>query len=71
MLCNPGLNLDKKDKNGVNAYFIAAYHGNIAVMKRLMEKGINMFQKNVNGSNVLHIAVKRGMDDVVRELVRI
>ena len=43
MLCNPDLNIDQQDKNGVNAFFMAAYHGNIGVMKRLMEKGVNMF----------------------------
>jgi len=50
---------------------MAAYHGNIGVMRRLMEKGADMFQKNVNGSNVLHIAVKKGNLDVIRELIRI
>ena len=43
MLCNPSLQLDKLDKNGVNAFFVAAYHSNIPVMRRLMEKGADMF----------------------------
>ena len=71
MLCNPSLNIDHTDSHGVNAFFMAAYHGNIGVMRRLMEKGADMFQKNVNGSNVLHIAVKKGNLDVIRELIRI
>ena len=71
MLCNKCLNIDHCDQNGVNAFFMAAYHSNIAIMRRLMEKGIDLFKKNVNGSNVLHIAVKRANFDVVRELIRI
>ena len=71
MLSNPRLEINKKDKNGVNAYFMAAYHGNVSVMRRLMEKGAEIFEKNANGSNVLHIAVKRGNEYVVKELVRI
>jgi ankyrin repeat protein len=71
MLCNPGLDIEKVDKNGVNAFFMAAYHGHIPVMRRLMEKGIDMFHKNANGSNVLHIAVKREQMDVIHELIRI
>jgi len=71
MLCNPALDIDKADKNGVNAFFMAAYHGNLPVMRRLMEKGADMFQKNANGSNVLHIAAKRGNVEVLQELIRI
>ena len=71
MLCNPGLDINKTDKNGVNCYFMAAYHGHIPIMRRLMEKGIDMFRKNSNGSNVLHIAVKREQMDIIHELIRI
>jgi ankyrin repeat protein len=71
MLSNPSLDIDKSDKNGVNAFFMAAYHGHIPIMRRLMEKGINMFKKNSNGSNVLHIAVKREQMEVLNELIRI
>ena len=71
LLSNPGLKVNKKDRNGVNAFFMAAYHGHVSVMRRLMEKGAQIFEKNINGSNVLHIAVKRGNIDVLKELVRI
>lgn len=71
MLANPTLDINKSDKNGVNAFFMAAYHGHIPIMRRLMEKGINMFKKNSNGSNVLHIAVKREQMEVLNELIRI
>jgi len=33
------VDINKKDKNGVNAYFMAAYHGNTKIMRRLLEKG--------------------------------
>ena len=71
MLSNMQIEVNKKDKNGVNAYFMAAYHGNVSIMRRLMEKGADIFQKNSNGSNVLHIAAKRGNTDVINELIRI
>jgi ankyrin repeat protein len=71
MLSNMTLDIDKTDRNGVNSFFMAAYHGHIKVMRRLMEKGVAMFEKNANGSNVLHIAVKRGNMEVLKELIRI
>ena len=71
MLSNRDIDVNKKDKNGVNSYFMAGYHGHISVMRRLMEKGADIFQKNSNGSNVLHIATKRGNMSVLKELVRI
>ena len=71
MLLNPDLDINKTDKNGVNAFFMAAYHNHISVMKRLMKKGINMFGKNSNGSNVLHIAVKREQMNIIHELIQI
>lgn len=39
MLSNLTVDINKKDKNGVNAYFMAAYHGNTKIMRRLLEKG--------------------------------
>ena len=71
MLTNPGVEINKKDKNNVNSFFMAAYHSNMPVMRRLMEKGADIYEKNSNGSNVLHIAVKRGNLEVLHELIRI
>ena len=50
---------------------MAAYHGHILVMRRLMEKGAEIFQKNSNGSNCLHISAKRANLAVISELIRI
>ena len=69
MLSNLTLDIDRKDRNGVNAFFMGYSH--IPLMKRLMEKGVAMYEKNTNGSNVLHIAVKRGNIEVLQELIRI
>ena len=71
MLTNPGVEINNKDKNNVNSFFMAAYHSNMPVMRRLMEKGADIYEKNSNGSNVLHIAVKRGNLEVLHELIRI
>ena len=71
MLKNQTIDLDKCDRHGVNAFFMAAYHGHVTIMKRLMERGVNIFQKNSNGSNVMHLAVKRKQLEVIEELIRI
>ena len=69
MLSNPTIKMNKTDKHGVSAFFMAAFHGNLNVMKRLVEAGAEIHNKNSTGSNVLHVAVKRDNLKVVRELI--
>jgi ankyrin repeat protein len=70
MVNNGRLEIDKTDKFGVNAFWIACFYSNVAIMHRLVLNGIDYKIKNQNGSNALHIAVKRGAADVVNELIK-
>jgi len=65
MLQNKGLNINKTDKYGINSFWIAAFYGNIEVMKKLVEWGVDVFARNHNGSNALHIAVKKNNFPIV------
>lgn len=50
---------------------MAAFKGQVEVMRILHAKGANIFCRNQNGSNALHIATKKGLFQVVRELLKI
>jgi ankyrin repeat protein len=65
MLKNRTIKLNQTDRYGNNAFWMAAFYGNVEVMKYLAEHGANVHAKNHNGSNVLHIAVKKNNLKVV------
>jgi ankyrin repeat protein len=65
------VNINKTDKYGINAFWIAAFYGNIEVMKSLVDRGADIFARNHNGSNALHIAVKKNNFSIVQALVNI
>lgn len=69
MLANRNLDINKKDRHGVNAFWIAAFYSKIEFMDCLRQAGADMYATNQNGSNALHIAVKRNNVDVVRYLM--
>jgi ankyrin repeat protein len=71
MLSNKTVNINKTDKYGINAFWIAAFYGNIEVMKSLVDRGADIFARNHNGSNALHIAVKKNNFSIVQALVNI
>lgn len=71
MLTNVTIDAHRKDKNKVNAFFVAAYHNQVGIMRRLMGKGVDMHVKIASGSNALHAAIKRGHQKVVEELIRV
>ena len=71
MLSNKNVNINKTDKYGINAFWIAAFYGNIEVMKSLVDRGADIFARNHNGSNALHIAVKKNNFSIVQALVNI
>lgn len=59
MLQNKMINIDKKDSDGVNAFWIAAYFGHGKVMSVLAESGIDVMNTDPKGYNVLHVAAKK------------
>ena len=68
---NATLDVNKTDKNGVNAFWIAAWFGRIETIRKLMSMKVDSLAANQNGSNSLHITVKLGHFEVVRELIRL
>lgn len=69
MLANKSLDVNKKDRYGVNAFWIAAFYSRIEFLNCLARAGADLYATNQNGSNALHIAVKRNNVDVVRYLI--
>jgi ankyrin repeat protein len=59
MLQNKMIDINKKDKDGVNAFWIAAYFGHGKVMSVLAESGIDVMNTDPKGYNVLHIAARK------------
>jgi ankyrin repeat protein len=71
MLANRNLDLNKKDRFGVNAFWIASFYSKVEFMDLLRTHGADMYATNQHGSNALHIAVKRWNSDIVRHLCRV
>ena len=70
MMQNQRLQIDKRDKFGVNAFWIAAFYGQTSTMELLKQaSGMDLYARNQNGSNALHMAVKRGNNAVVSTLI--
>ncbi|TNV82090.1 hypothetical protein FGO68_gene1920 [Halteria grandinella] len=70
MLQNQTIDVNRKDRFGVNAFWIAAFNEHIDIMKKLAHAGIDIHCKNQNGSNAMHIAVKQNSIQVVQALVQ-
>ncbi len=68
---NSTLDVNKTDKNGVNAFWIAAWFGRVETMRKLLSMHVDAHATNQNGSNALHIAVKLGHVEVVKEIIRL
>ena len=57
-------------KNGVNAFWMAAFAGSIELMAILAEQySINIHSTNHTGSTALHLAVKKNYYNVCKELI--
>ena len=69
MLQNSRIQINKRDKFGVNAFWIAAFYGQVSTMELLRRTDIDIYAKNQNGSNALHMAVKRDSNSVLRSLM--
>ena len=56
ILENKRIDIDKRDKDGLNAFWIAARLGHGDVLRVLAEKGINIYNFDKKGNNSLHIS---------------
>lgn len=64
------IDINKRDSEGLNAFWIACICGNGAVMKVLAERGIDIMNTDKFGNNVLHVAAKHArLKQVLRMLI--
>ena len=68
---NSTIDVNKTDRNGVNAFWIAAWYGRVETMRKLLSMRVDPLAANQNGSNALHIAVKLGHFEAVKEIIRL
>ena len=52
------IDINKKDEKGLNAFWVAAYHGHGDVMRVLSENGIDIYNADSNGNNALHVSAR-------------
>lgn len=66
LLQTRGVNLDARSRNGDTALMLAAYNGNIAGVRALLDKGA---EPNQTGWTALHYAATVGRNDIVQLLL--
>ena len=66
LLQTRGVNLDARSRNGDTALMLAAYNGNIAGVRALLDKGA---EPNQTGWTALHYAATVGKNDIVQLLL--
>ena len=69
LLRNPKINVDKKNREGLNAFWIACSHGFNKIMVLLASKKIDLLVKSDNGMNALHLATNKDYPDIVKLLL--
>ena len=65
MLKNKFLNIEVKDKSGINAFWVACYFGHGNIMYQLANVGIDVLSTNQMGINALHLAVQKNLIKIV------
>jgi ankyrin repeat protein len=63
------VDINQRNVDEINAFWIAAYYNHAVIMRKLSEFGIDRMVKNELGSNALHIAVKRGNIQCIQEMI--
>ena len=58
MLENKMIDINKKDEEGLNAFWIAARCGHGSIMGVLAENGIDIYNTDARGNNALHMSAK-------------
>ena len=66
LLQTKGVNLDARSRNGDTALMLAAYKGNLAAVRALLDKGA---EPNQTGWTALHYAATVGNNDIVQLLL--
>ena len=58
MLENKMIEINKKDEEGLNAFWISARCGHGKIMGVLAEHGIDIYNTDIKGNNALHMSAK-------------
>ena len=71
MLKNPTVDINHRDeKEGVNAFWLAAFYGHGEIMSILAKHGIDLLNRHkITQSNALHIATEKEHANVVKLLI--
>ena len=69
ILTNRNIDIQIKNENGVNAFWIACLYGHGDTMKTLAEKDIDIFCTNPSKVNVLHLATNKNYKNIVTMLL--
>ena len=68
ILCNPSLNINQLDHQGINAIYVCAYYGHFELLKLLKQHG-GVYAPSNKGTTVLHVAAKKGYIDILKYLL--
>jgi hypothetical protein len=69
LLRNPKLNINAKNFDGVNTFWIACQLGAANMITLLASKKIDLLNVSEHGMNALHLAVNKNFPDIVRLLL--
>lgn len=69
ILLNKTIDLQVKDKSGINAFWIACLFGHGFIMKELANHQIDVLITNHRGINALHLACTQNYPSIVRMLI--
>lgn len=70
MLANATLDINARDNEGLNAFWVGANFGHGDIMALLAERNADILVTNKHGANALHLACKRSFPNVVKMLVK-
>ena len=69
LLRNMRINVNMKNNEGLNSFWIACMHGFSKIMALLASKSIDIMNFSEHGMNCLHLAVNKNYPDIVRMLL--
>jgi len=69
LLRNMRININQKNHEGVNSFWLACSQGFSKIMVLLASKKIDMLNVSEHGMNVLHVATNKNYPDIIRLLL--
>ena len=69
LLRNLRINVNMKNNEGLNCFWVACMHGFSKIMVLLASKGADLLNVSEHGMNALHLAVNKNYPDILRLLL--